>query len=282
MGVAVQSHYFSVGSAVSWGEAGIGVVATQSIANLNFGPHGLSYLEQGISPDKVLSLLLERDESSEYRQAACCNAIGELAVHTGTSCIPEAGHVQGRDFTVQANMMLKDSVWPAMAEVFDRTDGSLAERMLAALYAAEEEGGDIRGKQSAAMLIVKTFETGSVENDRVLELRVEDHPHPLKELDRLLSLHNAYQKLSIGDEELGKGNKSEALEAYEEALRLAPDNEEVKYWYAVSLANTGDLTTAADHLQEIYARNSRWRELTRRLPGCGLLNGGKDILDSLL
>jgi len=277
MGVAVQSHFFSVGSAVTWGEAGVGVVATQSIANLNFGPRGLNYLGEGISPEKTLSLLLESDPGRDYRQAGCCNAIGEMAVYTGSMCIPEAGHIKGANYTVQANMMLNESVWPAMADTFEHTEGALADRMLAALKAAEAEGGDIRGKQSAAILVVKTYETGDVETDRVLELRVEDHPSPLDELQRLLILHKAYRQLSAGDEELGKGNRESALSAYETAMALAPDNLEVRYWYAISLANSGDLEKASDLLGDIYRKDENWKELTRRLPGCGLLTVNENL-----
>ena len=189
IGVAVQSHWFSVGSTVSYAKAGVGAVATQSLVNPSYGPKGLTLMSQGLSPQQALEVLLANDEGEMYRQVAFINTKGEVATHTGNLCIAEAGHQQGKNFSVQANMMLNASVWNAMANAFETTNGSLSERMLATLKAAENEQGDIRGKQSAAILIVKGEATGNSWEDTIMDLRVEDHENPIEELERLIKIH---------------------------------------------------------------------------------------------
>ena len=186
MGVAVQSHWFSVGSIVTWGEAGVGVIATQSLANPAFGPQGLALLRTGLDAKTVLEALINSDEGRDVRQLAVIDAKGNAASYTGKKCIQAAGHHIGKNYAVQANLMEKASVWPAMAKAFEQSKGSLAERMVAALHAAQAEGGDIRGKQSAAILVVRGKPTGNVWQDRLVDLRVEDHPTPVQELKRLL------------------------------------------------------------------------------------------------
>ena len=192
LGVAVQSHWFSVGSVVSYGKAGVGVVATQSLVNPSYGPKGLALMEQGLSPQQALDALISNDTGEMYRQVAFLDAEGNVATHTGSSCIDMAGHRQGKNFSVQANMMLKETVWDAMANTFEKTTGTLQERIIAALKAAEAEKGDIRGKQSAAILIVKGEATGNEFTDTVMDLRVEDHENPIAELERLIKIHKAY------------------------------------------------------------------------------------------
>jgi len=214
MGVAVQSHWFSVGSIVTYGEAGVGVVATQSLVNQSYGPKGLTLMKQGLSPQAALDLLLKKDDGEMYRQVAFLNTKGEVATHTGDLCIAEAGHRQGKNFSVQANMMLKNTVWDAMADAFKNTYGSLSHRMMAALKAAQAEKGDIRGKQSAAILIVKGEATGNSWEDVVMDLRVEDHKYPLYELERLIKVHEAYDYMNKGDLAMEHGNSVEAEEMY--------------------------------------------------------------------
>ena len=205
LGVAVQSHWFSVGSLVPWAKAGVGAVATQSFVKVDYGPQGLALMEESVSAEDALIQLLNEDENAEVRQVAMIDINGKVAAHTGENCIWAAGHQTGKNYSVQANLMENETVWPAMAVAFEKAKGDLADRLLAALEAAEAEGGDIRGRQSAAMLIVTGTPTGIPWKDVVLELRIEDHPDPLGELKRLVRIHRAYQYANQGDLYVEKG-----------------------------------------------------------------------------
>ena len=282
MGVAVQSHWFSVGSVVSWAEAGVGAIATQSLINASFGPRGLDLLKQGKSAQEVLRILIDSDEGRDYRQLAIVDSEGNVATHTGQKCIPEAGHITGENFSVQANMMLKNTVWSAMAKTFRESKGPLAERMVAVMEAAQAEGGDIRGKQSAAILVVKGESTGKVWEDRIIDLRVEDHPEAMQEIKRVLKVFRAYEYMNAGDVALEKNDVQGALEAYGAAERMFPDNLEMKYWHAVSLANIGMIEDALPMFKEIFIKDENWRLLTERLPGVGLLNVNEADLERIL
>lgn len=282
IGVAVQSHWFSVGSIVSWAEAGVGAVATQSMVNASFGPRGLALLKNGLSPRRALDSLLADDEGRDYRQVAIVNVRGEVAVHTGQNCIAKAGHETGRGFSVQANMMLNERVWPAMARAFSASSGPLAERLLAALQAAQKEGGDIRGKQSAALLVVRGRATGNLWQDRLVDLRIEDHAEPIQELARLLRLHRAYENMNNGDLAMEKNDVDAALRYYGAAQKAFPDNLEMRYWTAVSLANAARVDEALPMFKEIFRQDDNWRELTRRLPAVKLLNVSPSDLQKIL
>ena len=265
MGVAVQSHWFSVGSLVTWGKAGVGVVATQSFINPSFGPRGLSLLENGLTPELAVKTLLELDEGRKVRQLAILDVHGNVEAYTGENCIVEAGHFVGNNFSVQANLMDKNTVWPAMAEAFKNAKGTLAERMLQAMEAAQKEGGDIRGKQSAAILVVKAKSTGNEWEDKIVDLRVEDNPNPIQEMRRLLTIHSAYEFMNKGDLAVETGNNVLAKEHYMNAQKLNPTNLEMKYWYAITLANNGELDEAKEILKELFKQNNKWKELTPRL-----------------
>ncbi len=282
MGVAVQSHWFSVGSIVPWAEAGVGAIATQSFVNVAFGPQGLAMLREGQTAPQVLEALIEADEGRDVRQVAIVDAQGHVAVHTGSRCIPEAGHYVGDGFAVQANLMLNSQVWPAMAEAFETSEGPLAERLVAALEAGEAAGGDIRGRQSAALLVVRGEPTGKVWEDRAIDLRVEDHPDPVRELKRLLRLFRAYEHMNQGDQAMERNDVEGALRAYSAAEALAPDNLEMKYWHAVSLVNLGRVDEALSLFKEIFAEEANWRLLTTRLPAVGLLQVDKKVLKAIL
>jgi len=224
LGVAVQSHWFSVGPTVAWAEAGVGAVATQSFVKVDYGPLGLDAMRGGKAPADALHALLEQDPGREVRQVAFVDAGGRVAAHTGAKCIPGAGHLTGKGYSVQANLMLTDEVPGAMAEAFEKAEGPLAERMLAALLAAQRAGGDIRGKQSAALLVVRAEPSNEPWNDRIVDLRVEDHPHPVAELERLLRLHRAYELMNEGDEAMAGGEMERALAGYAaaEEMRMNP------------------------------------------------------------
>jgi len=265
MGVAVQSHWFSVGSIVSWGKAGVGVVATQSFVNTSFGPRGLSLLENGLTPKMAVETLLAIDEGRDVRQLAILDVHGNVEAYTGKSCIDAAGHQVGDNFSVQANLMEKSTVWPAMAAAYKNSSGSLAERMLSAMEAAQNEGGDIRGKQSVAILVVKGKSTGNSWEDKIVDLRIEDHENPLKEMRRILNIHKAYDFMNKGDLAVEVGNNDLAKEHYQNAQKLNPDNLEMKYWYAITLANNGELEEAKRILKEIFKQNNQWKVLIPRL-----------------
>ncbi len=282
MGVAVQSHWFSVGTLVAWGEAGVGVVATQSFINPSFGPRGLALLKQGLSPQQALDYLIESDEGRDVRQLAILDSKGRVAAYTGKNCIPEAGHITGDNFSVQANLMLKNTVWKAMSEAFQNTKGPLAERMIAALEAAQNEGGDIRGKQSAAILVVRGKSTGKVWADRLIDLRVEDNPEPVKELKRLLKIHRAYEHMNDGDLAVETGNMELAMKEYSTAEEMFPDNEEMKFWHAVTLVNIDKLEEALPLFKKVFDKNNDWKTLLPRLTKVGLLKADKKTIDKIL
>lgn len=282
MGVAVQSHWFSVGTIVSWGEAGVGVIATQSFVNPSFGPRGLALLKAGLTAQQALDALIEGDEGRAVRQLAILDAQGNAAVHTGNSCIPSAGHHKGDNYSVQANMMRNDKVWPAMANAFESTRGPLAERMFAALEAGEAAGGDIRGRQSIALLVVAPQSTDQPWVDRKIDLHIADHPDPLGEMRRLLNVHQAYEYMNRGDLAIENGDVDAALISYGAAEELFPENEEMQYWHAVSLVNAGRLNDALPIFKKVFDRNTDWKELTSRIVQVGILKLSTDDLQRIL
>lgn len=282
MGVAVQSHWFSVGSIVIWGEAGVGVVATQSFVNPSFGPRGLSLLKNGLTPELAVEALLELDEARDVRQLAILDVDGNVSAFTGNNCIEAAGHIVGDNFSVQANLMDKSTVWPAMAEAFKNAKGNLANRMLIALEAAQNEGGDIRGKQSAAILVVKAKSSGNSWEDKVVDLRIEDHSNPILEMRRLLKIHTAYEYMNKGDLAIEKGNNNQAKSFYMKAQELNPENLEMKFWYAITLLNNGELNEAKSILKEVFQKNAKWKELTPRLVKPKLLTISEEELQDIL
>jgi len=281
MGVAVQSHWFSVGALCPWAEAGVGALATQSFVNVSFGPRGLAMLREGKAAPQALEALIAVDEGQAVRQLAIVDATGQVAAHTGEKCIPAAGHCTGDGFSVQANMMLNDRVWPAMAEAFEGSSGPLAERLVGALQAAQAAGGDIRGQQSAALLVVGPEATDTPWEGRI-DLRVEDHVDPIGELARLLRVQRAYEHMNQGDLAIERGDVESALVSYRTAEAMFPDNLEMKYWHAVSLVNVGRVEEALPLLREIFQRDSNWRTLTERLPGVDLLDVSPDVLARIL
>jgi len=265
LGVAVQSHYFSVGPSVPWAEAGVGAVATQSLVLVDYGPNGLDLMRSGMTARQALDSLLRADAHNAGRQVAMVDANGSVAAHTGTACIPDAGHRVGAQYSVQANLMANDRVWPAMAKAYEDTPGDLAERMLAALDAAQQAGGDIRGRQSAALVVVKARSSGKPWADRVFDLRVEDSPEPLAELRRLVRLRRAYALEDAGDEAIAERRPEEALRHYEEAMKLAPEVTELRFWAAVSMYTNGRQRDALPLFRTVFAKEARWVPLVERL-----------------
>lgn len=271
MGVAVQSHWFSVGSIVAWAEPGVGVVATQSLVNVSFGPRGLALMKKGMSPAQALKQLLASDKAASFRQVALLDTAGRVATHTGKNCIAEAQHITGKGFSVQANMMLNKKVVPAMAKAFRESHGPLAERLIAALQAAQAAGGDIRGQQSAAIKIVRIKPSGKIWQDVVMDLRVEDHPQAVKEIARIVKVYRAYEHMNKGDLALEHKDKQAALQEYSAAEQMFPQNMEMKFWHAVALANLGQVQSALPLFARVFSQEPNYRLLTKRLIPNGML-----------
>ena len=262
MGVAVQSHWFSVGSIVSWGEPGVGAVATQSLVEPAYGPRALALMRDGVSAPDALARLAAEDGEASVRQVAVVDAQGRIGVHTGERCIAHAGHETGEGFSCQANMMGRPSVWPAMAAAYREAQGSLTDRLMLAMEAAEAEGGDVRGRQSAAILVVAPEGEAW---QRVTELRVEDHRDPLTELWRLIVLHRAYELASEADTLSGEGRTDEAAPLYMRSSELAPENDELLFWAGLAAAQAGDMETGLDRVRRAIEVNPGWGELLERL-----------------
>jgi uncharacterized Ntn-hydrolase superfamily protein len=271
LGVAVQSHWFSVGSVVPWAEAGVGAVATQSFVEPSYGPKGLALMKRGVAPQDALKDLLTADGQQDVRQVAFVDAQGRVAAHTGAKCIPGAGHHVGNGYTTEANLMLTNEVPDAMAKAFEAAKGPLAERMLAALDAAQGVGGDVRGKQSAAILVVRAKATDKPWTDRIVDLRIEDHAEPLKEMRRLLTLHRAYEMMNRGDEAVALAKMDDALKEYGGAAAMVPDNDEFVFWTAVALVSNGRSDDALPLFAKAFRMNPSWMLLVPRLPAVGQL-----------
>ncbi len=282
LGVAVQSHWFSVGPIVAWAEAGVGAIATQSFVDPSYGKNGLDLMRAGKSAPETLKELLAKDEGREVRQVAMIDAQGRVDAWTGKNDIQAAGHHIGTNFSVQANLMLNDKVWPAMARAFESTRGDLAERMLAALDAGEAAGGDIRGRQSAALIVVTGKPTGQAWKDRTFDLRVDDSPQPLKELRRLVRLQRAYNHMNAGDLAVEKKDNEGALREYSAAERLVPNNAEMIYWHAVALVNMGRVDESLPLFRKVFSMDRNWATLTPRLPKSGLLPDDPKLIDRIL
>lgn len=280
-GVAVQSHWFSVGPIVPWAEAGVGAVATQSLVNVTYGPKGLALLRQGLSAEQALAALTANDEGRDVRQVAIIDAKGRVATHTGSKCIAAAGHHVGDNYSVQANLMLNDTIVPAMRAAYEAAKGDLADRMMAALEAAQAAGGDIRGKQSAAMLIVSGERQPEAWQGRVLELRIEDHPQPLVELKRLIQLHRAYEHTNRGDEFVEKGQFDDARREYALSAQMAPEIVELTFWQAVTLFKVGRQDEALPLFKKVFEKEPAWVEVVPRVVPLDMLPNDPEQLKKI-
>jgi len=280
-GVAVQTHWFNVGSRVIWAEPGVGAVATQSFTLPSYGPLGLDLMRAGKSAKEALAALVTADTEPAVRQVAMIDARGMVATHTGERCIAEAGHHQGDGYSCQANLMEKNTVWDAMSQAYEQSAApDFAGRLLDALDAAQAQGGDIRGKQSAAILIVSGEPMGAPWDGVIMDLRVEDSTAPLPELRRLVEVHRAYAFMDKGDEYLAAKNVKGALDAYGTAAKMMPDNPEIKYWAAVTMITEGHKDEALAYFKEVFKADPKWMEVTRRLPAAGLL--APELVDPIL
>ncbi len=266
IGVAVQSHWFSVGSLVIWAEPGVGAVATQSFVEVSYGPLGIAMMRSGKTAQQALKGLVASDPNQMVRQVAMIDIHGNIAAHTGKLCIDFAGHLVGKNYSCQANMMEKGTVWQAMSIAFENSKGEFVDRLMAALEAAQKEGGDIRGKQSAAILVVKTKGSGSPWNNRLFDIRVEDHKEPLKEIKRLILVAKAYNHMNKGDEYMTNEKTEQALKSYSTAMKIYPGNPEMLFWPAVTMAASGKVEESLPLFKKVFQQDRRWAELLKRLP----------------
>ena len=281
MAVGVQSHWFSVGSLVSWGKSGVGVVATQSFVNPAYGPNGLELMANGTSAKEALNILIAKDDGRDYRQVAFLDK-NSAAAYTGEKCVESAHQITENNFSVQANMMLNDDVVPAMAKAFkEHADLPLAERVVEVLKAAQTAGGDIRGKQSAALIVVGPDKVKNPWEEHKIDLRVDDNANPIEELDRLLKTARAYEFMNRGDLAVEAGDMNKALEEYGTAETMFPDNLEMKFWKAVALANGGRVEEAKPIFKSIFEREENWRTMISRLVKPGLLTVSPEELEEI-
>lgn len=279
IGVAVQSNYFSVGTDVCWVQAGVGAVATQSITEVSYGPRSLELLSAGASPDQALALLVKEDAAQALRQVAIVDAIGRVAIHTGASCVEACGDAQGQGYSVQGNMLASDEVWKAMGPAFETASGDLADRLLAALLAAEAAGGDVRGRQSAALFVVADSRPEDPWKGRRMALHVEDHPAPLEELERLLRSRRAYDLFEEAHGCIAQGDLAGALERTVRARTLKPGDPQFAFWMGVALGNAGRDEEARRWLSEAFDVSEGWRKLGRRLRDVGFYSGSPGLLE---
>ncbi len=282
MGVAVQSHWFSVGSSVPWAESGVGAVATQSFIDPSYGSLGLELMRTGRGAQEALAGLVAADATPEVRQVGFVDATGATAAWTGDLAIPHACDRQGPGFTVQANLMHRVGVCDAMFEAFMTGTGDLPARLMAALVAAEDLGGDIRGRQSAALLVVAATASGRPWEDRLYDLRVEDSREPLAELDRLLGVARAYRHMNAGDARLTEGDVDGAVEEYRKAEALLPGESEPLFWHAATLASVGRVEESLPLFAEAFRLRPEWKELVPRLPTAELLPADPELIERIL
>lgn len=271
LGVAVQSHYFGVGALVAWAEPGVGAVATQSFVERAYGPKGLALMASGMAPAEALAQLVAADKGQAVRQVGMVDAQGRAAAHTGAGCIEFASHFVGDGFTVEANMMANDKVIPAMTKAYQEAKGDLADRMLAALDAAQAVGGDIRGCQSAALLVVSGKKTDTPWMERLVDLRVEDSGDPLGELRRLLVNTRAYDQSNQGDLAIEKKDITGALAHYDAAMKMLPENVELKFWVGATLLSLDRVDESIPLFRAAFEDDPAWAELSRRLFKPGIL-----------
>jgi uncharacterized Ntn-hydrolase superfamily protein len=281
LGGAVQSHWFAAGDLVLWAEPSVGAVATQSLVEVSHGPEGLRLMREGKTAGQALAERVAGDEGENVRQIGMVDARGNVAVHTGSRCIAEAGHRTGDGYTCQANMMMNDTVWDAMAEAYEKSGGDLVHRLLDALDAAEAEGGDVRGKQAAGIYVVKAEPSDRPWEDVVVQIRVDDHPEPLTEMRRLVDLKFAYDRLDAAEKLELAGDLDGAFAEQRAALAEFPDNAEIAFWTATSLAAHGRLDEARATIRTAFRQHPGWEVLLRRLVRDGYLEFAPETLETL-
>ncbi len=280
-GIAIQTCWPFVGAGTPWVECGVGAVVTQSFTEEAHGPNGLALLRGGSAAPDALDRLLAADPGEAVRQVGVVDAAGRAAAHTGARCLEAAGHVTADGVSIQANMMERATVWPAMLAAWQAPAVSFVDRLLAALRAAEREGGDIRGRQAAALIVSGTPDQPAWK--RGIDIRVDDHPAPLDELERLVRLHLGYEALDRAEERGAAGDVDGARRASEDASRLAPGDGQVLVWRALGMSAAGFAEPARELLAAATAMNPRWPEFVRRFAASGaqpeLVDGARRLVE---
>ncbi|MGC8998909.1 MAG: DUF1028 domain-containing protein [Candidatus Bathyarchaeia archaeon] len=281
LGVAVQSRYFSVGSVVPWAEAGVGAIATQSFVNISYGPKGLELLKKGLKANEVVERLVSEDEGRDYRQLGVVDAKGNAAAYTGAKCLEWAGSKTGKGYSAQGNILASEEVVEAMAEVYESTKEGLAERLVAALEAGERAGGDVRDMQSSALLVVKEGCGRGGYGDRLIDLRAEDHPDPVGELKRLLSLYKAYYLIDEAESRFTQGKLGEAVQRIEEALKINPRCDDAYLDLGLIYLRAKRLDKAAEAFRKAVEINPKIVSVIRQIPKLGLVDVPEDFMKLL-
>lgn len=282
LGIAVQSRYFGAGRIVPWIESGVGVIASQAFSNPVYGYEGLRLLREGTTPESVLEKLLGDDPGAATRQVAILDSNGLIAAHTGSGCVAAAGHAIGASCCAQANMMKRDTVWGSMVHTFENTEGDLSNRLLKALEAAENEGGDLRGRQAAALIVVKGALSSQRESDRVVDVRVDDHPDPVSEIRRLLSYARAHARAERGVQKILANDPSGALADLDACCLDYPNEPEFLFRRAVIMLALGRVEEAREVLRQVQDINSGWIELLLRFADSGVIPVSRGMLEPLV
>jgi len=264
LGVAVQSRAFRAGAIVPFAKAGVGAIATQAAANQSYGPRGLAMLEQGMSPEEVVQKLTSEDNGRDTRQLAVIDAKGRLKAYTGKGTNAWAGHIEGKDYSVQGNILAGEAVVKGMAKAFEETKGELAERLMAALEGGQAGGGDARGMQAGAIFVVKPITDPNVTTDRWIDVRVDDSPNPFKELRRLLNISLAGRQSQMSGRLATEGKFPEAIEAQKKAISMNPNDDQLVYGLAQRYAQSGDAANAVKTLRQAIAKHAGWKTLAGR------------------
>jgi len=281
LGVAVHSRYFSVGSVVPWAEADVGVIATQSFVNVSYGPRGLKLLKKGLTVDEVIDRLTKEDEAREYRQLGIIDSKGNANAFTGKKCLEWAGSRVGKNYAAQGNILAGEEVVKNMGRKFESTRGDLAERLVASLEGGEEAGGDARGRQSAALLVVKKGFGRAGYGDRHVDLRVEDHPNPIEELKRLLKLHRVYSLIDESEDKLTKGDLEDAMLTVKKVITLNPNIDDAHIDLGILSLKLGKKKEAIKAFRKALHLNPKMKKLIKQLPNAGLMEPNEEIFTEL-
>lgn len=281
LGAILQSYYYGCGPRTLRASPGVGVVVMQMVPEMSYGTHGIASMADGLAPENILSELTSADSGRAMRQVAMMNSKGNAAAFTGEGCIPASGHLIGRDCCAQGAMVQSEGVWRAMVETFEATNGPLAERLINAMRAGESQGGDIRGKRAAAMLVVASTAQASWVRARPIDIRVDDHDDPLSEVERHLVLQRHMGAIELAFERGLAGDLEGAIHDYARLARVGPDDPDVTMRYAIMLAMAGDMSLAREQLHRMSRVHSGWAEVTNRLVAGGLLPNNKELLEGL-
>jgi len=265
LGVAVQSRYFSVGTAVPWAQAQVGAVATQSFVNISYGPRGLKLLKKGLTVNEVIEKLTSKDKSRDYRQLGIIDGKGNPAAYTGTKCLKWAGSKTGKNYTAQGNTLANEQVVQNMGKKFETTKSDLADRLVAALEGGQEAGGDARGRQSAALLVVGERKSKAGYGDRLIDLRVEDHPDPIAELKRLLRLHRVYSLIDEAEEIFTQGNHKKAIATIKKAIELNPNSDDAHVDLGMTYMKMGKTQEAIKAFNKATSLNPNMKTVISQL-----------------